>query len=163
VSVSRSKRFAPGTLLLLLGAVASPAAIQSPPGGSRAASASPTPAPRYKLVPYGFETTQERSAVPLLRFEDQAEVRGLEMNAAIARFFEKTDEKGNMLRGAMPGGAPSLRELGPYRPHVTPALNLLGAVMLGVQEVRKRPRRGMPSASPSPTPSPSPTAAIGNR
>lgn len=141
-------------LLLFLGVAAS-AVAQPPSGGSRAPSASPTPAPRYKLVPYGFETAQERSAAPLLRFEDQAEVRGLEMNAAIARFFEKTDEKGNMLRGATPGGAPPLREMGPYRPHVSPALNLLGAVLLGVNEVRKQPRSGsMPAASPSPTPTP---------
>jgi len=96
--------------------------------------------------------------VPLLRFEDRAEVRGMEMNAAIARFFESTNEKGSMLRGATPGGAPTLRDLGPYRPHVTPALNLLGAVMLATQEIKKQAerRRGMPAADPSPTPSPSP-------
>lgn len=96
---------------------------------------------------------------PLLRFEDQTEVRGLEMNAAIARFFESTDEKGNMLRGATPGGAPTLRDLGPYRPHVTPALNLLGAVMLATQEIKKQRslHKGMPPADPSPSPTPSPT------
>jgi len=152
-------RFAPETLLLFLGVAAAAGAVQQPPGSPRAASASPSPSPRYKLVPYGFESAQERSAVPLLRFEDRAEVRGLEMNAAIARFFESTEEKGNMLRGSTPGGAPTLRDLGPYRPHVTPALNLLGAVMLATQEIRKQNerRKGMPAADPSPSPSPSPT------
>ena len=127
-------RFAPGTLLLLLGLSASAGAIQPDPK----AAPSPSPDARYKLVPYGFETAQERSAVPLLRFEEETEVRGLEMNAAIARFFESTDAKGNMLRGATPGGAPPLREMGPCRPHVSPALNFLGAVLLGVNEVRNR-------------------------
>jgi hypothetical protein len=125
-------RFPLGTLLVFLGTAASAGAVEAQPGGARAASATPSPTPRYNLVPYGFETARERSAVPLLRFEERAEVRALEMNAAIARFFEKADEKGNMLRGATPGGAPPLRDLGPYRPHVTPALNLLGAVLLVV-------------------------------
>jgi hypothetical protein len=129
--------------------------VQASPSPSPSAS----PAPRYRLLPYGFENPQARSAVPFLRFEDKAEVRSLEMNAAIARFFEKGDEKGNMLRGATPGGAPTLREMGPYRPHVTPGLDLLGAVMGAVKEIRKQIdlRKGMPAADPSPSPSPSPS------
>jgi hypothetical protein len=152
-------RFAPETVLMFLALAASASAVPPQSGSPRAVSASPSPTPRYKLIPYGFESARERSTVPLLRFEDRAEVRGLEMNAAIARFFESTEEKGNMLRGATPGGAPTLRDLGPYRPHVTPALNLLAAVMLATQQVRKQAerRKGMPAADPSPTPTPTPS------
>ncbi len=158
MSVSRSMRFAPETLFLFLGLAASAGAVQPPPGNPRAASPSPSPTPRYKFIPYGFESAQDRSTLPLLRFEERAEVRGLEMNAAIARFFDSTEEKGNMLRGSTPGGAPPLRDLGPYRPHVTPALNLLGAVILATEEVKKQAerRKGMPAANPSPSPSPTP-------
>ncbi len=146
--------FALGTPLVFLGVAASAVAVEPQPGGARAASATPSPTPEYKLSSYGFETAQGRSAVPLLRFEDEAEVRGLEMNAAIARFFEKADEKGNMLRGATPDGAPPLRDMGPYRPHVTPALNLLGAVLLGVTEVKKQSGSGRVSPVPDPSPTP---------
>ena len=120
---------------------------------------SPTPTPRYRLIPYGFETVQERSAVPLLRFEDNTEVRGLEMNAALARFFEKGDEERDMLRGATPGGAPPLRAMAPYRPHATQGMDLLGAAILGAKEGWKqiKQRRGMPAADPSPSPSPTPS------
>lgn len=78
------------------------------------------------------------------------------MNAAIARFFERGDEKGNMLRGATPGGAPTLREMAPYRPHVTPAANLLGVAAIAVKEIKKQieARKGMPPADPSPSPTP---------
>lgn len=156
-------RFAPGTLFVFLGAGAwtqagpprsSQPTVQSSPSPSPGVSPSPTP--RYKLLPYGFENRQARSAVPFLRFEDKAEVRALEMNAAIARFFERGDEKGNMLRGATPGGAPTLREMAPYRPHVTPAANLLGVAAIAVKEIKKQieARKGMPPADPSPSPTP---------
>lgn len=152
-----------GTLFSFLGflspAVPAAAAPTSPAQPAPAASPSPSPSPRYKLLPYGFETATDRSKVPLLRFEDRAEVRGLEMNAAIARFFDKSSDKGNMLRGATPGGAPTLRDMAPYRPHVTPGVNLLGIAVAAVQEVRKQieRRKGMPAVDPSPSPSPSPT------
>ena len=134
--------------------VPTPTASPSP-----SASASPSPTPRYKLVPYGFESAQARSAVPLLRFEDKAEVRALEMNAAIARFFEKGDEKSNMLRGATPGGAPPLRDMVPYRPHVTPGMDLLSAAILAVKETKRQIglHKGMPRVDPTPSPSPTPT------
>ena len=155
-------RFAPETLFLFLVAAVARAGPQPP------ASPSPSTAPRYKLAPYGFESAGERSTVPLLRFEDEAEVRSLEMNAAIARFFDKGDEKGNMLRGATPGGAPTLREMGPYRPHVSPSLDLLSLAFLAVKEVRKQVRnhkknagedllRTLLLATPTPTPSPFPS------
>jgi hypothetical protein len=110
-------------------------------------------------VPYGFENVKDRSVVPLLRFEDKAEVRALEMNAAIARFFEKGEEKSNMLRGATPGGAPTLRDMAPYRPHVTPGLDLLGAAVVAAKEIKKQIdlHKGMPAADPSPSPSPTPS------
>jgi hypothetical protein len=112
-------------------------------------------------VPYGFETPQERSVVPLLRFEDKAEVRSLEMNAAIARFFERSDDKGNMLRGATPGGAPTLSGMAPYRPHATQGMNLLGGAILAAKEIKKQidNHTGLPGVDPSPSPSlaPGPT------
>lgn len=156
-------RIGPGTLFLFLGllspAVPAVAAPTPREGPTPVPSPSPSPSPRYKLLPYGFETAADRSKVPLLRFEDRAEVRGLEMNAAIARFFDKGSDKGNMLRGATPGGAPTLRDMAPYRPHVTPGVNLLGVAVAAVQEIRKQidRRRGMPAVEPSPTPSPSPS------
>src|SRR5436190_23313134 len=104
-------RFPPGTLFVFLASQASITASQPSTHGAPAPasapspspSATPSPTPRYKLIPYGFESASDRSQVPLLRFEDKTEVRALEMNAAIARFFDKSDEKGDMLRGATPG------------------------------------------------------------
>ena len=167
-------RFGPEALFVFLGAGIAGAAAPSPwppsqgPSPSPAAAPSPSPTPRYKLVPYAFENAQQRSTVPLLRFEDKAEVRALEMNAAIARFFVQGDEKGNMRRGATPGGAPTLAEMGPYRPHVSPSLDLLSLAFLAVKELRKQIRnhernegeellRTLLLATPSPTPSPSPS------
>ena len=156
----KGMRFGPEALFVFLGAAISGAAAPPPvapsPTPQPSASASPSPTPRYKLIPYAFESAQERSAVPLLRFEDKAEVRALEMNAAIARFFEKSDEKGNMRRGATPGGAPTLSQMAPYRPHVTPGLDLLGAAVVVAKEIRKQIdlRKGMPAADPSPSPTP---------
>lgn len=172
--VSRGMGYAPGMLLGLMAAFSvalsgpSPQAAQpgptSSPADDREAAVSPTsppapspsPTPRYKLLPYGFETPQSRSTAPLLRFEDRAEVRSLEMNQAIARFFDRSDDKGNMLRGATPGGAPTLRDMAGYRPHVTPGVNLLGVAALAAQEIKKQMdrRRGMPDAEPSPSPTP---------
>lgn len=160
-------RFGPGTFVAFLAACVSTAAMEWPPQASPAptpsASSTPSPpvlspSPKYKLLPYGFVTTQERSTVPLLRFNDEAEVRSFEMNAAIARFFDKSDDKGNMLRGATPGGAPTLRDMAPYRPHVTPAINLLGVAVLAAKEIRKQidQHQRMPAADPSPSPKPSP-------
>ncbi len=125
-------------------------------------TAAPAPTQKYKLIPYGFETAKDRTTGPLLRFEDAAEVRSLEMNAAIARFFDRSDEKGNMLRGATPGGAPTLRDMALYRPHVTPAVNLLGAAALAVMEIKKQidAHKRMPPADPSPSPTPSPAPRI---
>lgn len=152
-------RFAPGALVLFLAASRASAQEPSPQPASSpspAPAASPSPPPRYRLIPYGFERAQAPSPVPLLRFADEAEVRSLEMNAAIARFFDKRDDKGNMLRGATPGGAPTLREMAEYRPGVTPGLDLLGLVMAAGKEVRKQieRRKAMPPAEPSPSPSP---------
>lgn len=133
-----------------------PAQVQAP---------SPSPTPRFKLIPYGFETEAERSYVPLLRFEDRAEIRALEMNAAIARFFDNRDDRGNMLRGATPGGAPTLTEMANYRPHVSPSLDLLGAVLAVAKGVRHQvsQRRGrlLPAPTPEPSVSPTPTLAAG--
>lgn len=152
----------------MAGAAAPPARTPSPsPSPSPSVTPSPSPTPRYKLIPYAFESAQQRSTVRLLRFEDKAEVRALEMNAAIARFFDKGDEKSDMLRGATPGGAPTLAEMGPYRPHVSPSLDLLNLAFLAVEELRKQIRnhernegeellRTLLLATPSPTPSPSP-------
>ena len=160
-------RFGPEALFVFLGAALAGAAASGPsnqspspaPSPSPSATASPSPTPRYKLVPYGFESARERSAVPLLRFEDKTEVRALDMNAAIARFFDKGDEKGNMLRGATPGGAPTLRDMAPYRPHVTPGLNLLGAAVAAAREIKKQIdlHQEMPGVEPSPSPAPSPS------
>ena len=165
-------RLAPGTLCLFLAAKALVATRKESERTSQATrmstqpspSPTPSPTPRYKLVPYGFESAKERSAVPLLRFEDATEVRSLEMNAAIARFFEPGDEKRSMLRGATPGGAPTLRDMAEYRPHVTPALDLMGATIALVKEIRKQVEnhKSMPpaEASPTATPTPSPTATL---
>ena len=160
-------RFAPGTLFVFLATTASVAAVEphlqdapaATPSPSPQPKASPSPTPRYKLIPYGFESARDRSTVPLLRFEDKTEVRSLEMNAAIARFFDGGDEKGNMLRGATPGGAPTRQDMAAYRHHVAPVVDLLGAAVLAVKEIRKQidKRKGMPAADPSPSPRPSPT------
>ena len=156
-------RFGLETLFAFLAATATagattPQAPSPTPSASPSAAPSFSPAPRYKLVPYAFESVQARSALPLLRFEDRTEVRALEMNAAIARFFEKGDEHGNMLRGATPGGAPTLRDMAPYRPHVTPGMDLLGAAAVAAREIKKQIDRhqGMPGVDPSPSPSPTP-------
>jgi len=167
--VSRSMGLATETLLILLAAgsatalgpapQAATAAPDSPPAEGREPSSpapSPTPTPRYRLIPYAFETQQSRSAAPLLRFEDRAEVRSLEMNQAIARFFDRRDDKGNMLRGATPGGAPTLRDMAGYRPHVTQGVDLMGVAALAAREIKKQidRRRGMPAPEPSPSPTP---------
>lgn len=175
-------RFAPESLLVILAAGASmagpspsgpaaPAARPADESPQPAPGPSPSPAPTlgYKLIPYGFETPRSRSTVPLLRFEDRAEVRSLEMNDAIARFFDKRQDTGSMLRGATPGGAPNLRDMAPYRPHVTPGANLFGAAMLAVKEITQQIRnRRMQKTeeahrslllAPSPTPAPSPASS----
>jgi len=59
------------------------------------------------------------------------------MNAAIARFFDRRDEKGNMMRGATPGGAPTLSQMEAYRPHLSPSISLLGLAFLAAKEVNK--------------------------
>lgn len=97
------------------------------------------------------------------------EVRALEMNMAIARFFDPVDEKGDMQRGATPGGAPTLDEMRAYRPHVSPSADLtslafwaLRGLKEGLGGVRKtRVERNeellrallLASAEPTPTPS----------
>ena len=177
----KGMRFAFGTLLLFLGATPLIPSVRASSQGappptstlqgaaspstsvSSAPAPSPSPTPRYKLIPYGFESAKERTMVPLLRFEDKTEIRSLEMNAAIARFFEPGDEKRSLLRGATPGGAPTLRDMAEYRPHVTPALDLMGATIALVKEIRKQVEnhKSLPPAetSPTATPTPSPTAA----
>jgi len=96
--------------------------------------------------------------VPFLRFQDRAEVRSLEMNEAIARFFDRKEDGGSMLRGATPGGAPSLDEMHGYRPHATAGANFLGAAVVAARAIKKElaQRRGMPPPDPSPSPSPTP-------
>jgi hypothetical protein len=93
------------------------------------------------------------------------------MNAAIARFFDSSEEKGDMLRGATPGGAPTLGEMAPYRPHVSPSLSLLGLAFLAGKEIHKRWKPGrvdkgeallrelLLNPPPSPSPSPAPSAS----
>lgn len=180
-------RFALGTLFVLVGtaSVATPPPPQSPaaaaaspssspsPRPSETPSPSPSPTPTAKLLPYWYETEAQRSAGPFLRFEDRAEVRALEMNMAIARYFDPVDEKGDMQRGATPGGAPTLDEMRAYRPHVSPSADLTALAlwaMHGLKDgfggIRKtRVERNeellrallLASAEPTPTPSPSPS------
>jgi hypothetical protein len=161
----------------------SPSPSASPSPASRA-GATPVPAlppapttraARKGLAQYGFETREERSAVPLLRFEDEADVRSIEMNAAIGRYFDPEESGGDMMRGATPGGAPTLAEMRNYRPHTSPSADFLGlalwAVKGGVGELMKLRKTRVErneellralllrnvDASPSPTPTPSPT------
>ena len=103
--------------------------------------------------------------VPLLRFEDKEEVRSLEMNAAIARFFDKGDERNDMLRGATPGGAPTIGVMAPYRPHATQGMNFLGAAIAAGKAVKRQIdlHKGMEPADPSPSPGPSPSPSPGIR
>lgn len=182
-------RFPPEALVLLLGAAVAGAQVSEPsptPSPSPAPSAlpSPTVAPAAKLLPYWYETEAERSRAPLLHFEDRAEVRALEMNAAIARFFDPSDETGDMTRGATTGGAPTLGEMKNYRPHASPSLDFLSlakwAASLGKGAISRRYRSRVerneellralllgeypapgpdPAASPTPSPSPSPSSS----
>lgn len=175
----KSMRFAPEALFLFLGAAVASAQVSGPsPKPSASPSPSPSPRPAAKLLPYWYETEAQRSAGPLLHFEDRAEVRALEMNAAIARFFDK-EGNGDMLRGATPGGAPTLADMKNYRPHVSPSIDFLSlavwAANLGKGAISRRYKSRVerndellralllgehptpapsPSASPSPSPSP---------
>jgi hypothetical protein len=163
-------RFAAATLLLLLGADAPAGSPQAAaPAAASSPSPSPSPTPLFKLAPYGFEAAQDRSPVPLLRFEERTEVQALEMNAAMARFLDSGDEKTSTRRGAAPGGAPTLSQMRQYRPHVTEGLNFLGlAALLGKEVGSQFPLRRrnsgeevlrellLATASPTPTPSPTP-------
>lgn len=174
-------RFAPEALVLFLGAVSASAQVSGPsPTPSPSPSPSPAAAPAAKLLPYWYETEAQRNSGSLLHFEDRAEVRALEMNAAIARFFDK-DGNGDMTRGATPGGAPTLAEMRNYRPHVSPSIDFLSlaawAASLGKGAISRRYRSRVerneellralllgehptpappPAASPSPSPSPTP-------
>ena len=103
------------------------------------------------------------------------------MNAAIARFFDSSDETGDMLRGATPGGAPTLSDMKNYRPHTSPSIDFLSlaawAAKLGTGALSRRYKSRVErneellralllgeyktpaptdAASPSPSPSPSP-------
>lgn len=183
----KGMRFALGTLFVLVGAaaaatpqltqnaasVAAPPSPSPTPRASPSPSPSPSPTPAAKLLPYWYETEAQRSTVPFLRFEDRAEVRALEMNMAIARYFDPVDEKGDMQRGATPGGAPTLDEMRAYRPHVSPSADLTALAFWAVRGlkdgfggVRKtRVERNeevlrallLASAEPTPSPSPSPS------
>ena len=167
-------RLAPATFLLLLG-VEAPAESPQPaaPAATSSPSPKPSPSPLFKLAPYGFEAANDRSPVPLLRFEDRTEVQALEMNAAMARFLDSSDERTSTLRGPASVGAPSLSEMRLYRPHATEGLNLLGlASLLGKEVGSQFPFRRKNSgeemlrallvagASPTPTPSPTPTSSL---
>jgi hypothetical protein len=57
----------------------------------------------------------------LPRFEERVDVEGRTPEALLARFLEPQE----LLRGATPGGAPSVAETQEYRPGATPGLNLL--------------------------------------
>lgn len=177
-------RFASEALVLFLGAANAPAQVSGPPPTtSPSPSPSPSPAatPVGKLLPYWYQTEAQRTAGPFLRFEDQAEVRALEMNAALARFFDSSDEGGDMLRGATPGGAPTLAEMKNYRPHTSPSIDFLSlaawAAKLGTGALSRRHKSRVErneellralllgeyptpapidTAPPSPSPSPSP-------
>jgi hypothetical protein len=177
-------RFAPEALVLFLGAVGASAQASGPsqtPSPSPSPLPSPSPTPKYRLLPYAFEEPQPPMIGQSLRFEDRAEVLGIEMNAAIARFFDK-DGNGDMTRGATPGGAPSLAEMKNYRPHMSPSIDFLTlakwAASLGKGAIsrsyRSRVERNeellralllgeyptptpTPAASPSPSPSVSPS------
>jgi hypothetical protein len=175
-------RFRPEALVvLLIAGRAFPGPEQDPQAGSAPSSPSPSPTatPRYKLIPYGFESANDRSTGPLLRFEDRTEVRSLEMNAAIARYFDK-DGNGDMMRGATPGGAPSLAEMKNYRPHMSPSIDFLSLAMwaanLGKGAISRRYKSRVerneellralllgehptPPPSPAPLASPSPAAS----
>ncbi len=175
-------RFAPEALVLFLGALvvathASAQVRESSPTPSPSANPSPTPSPnpQYRLLQYVFEEPRPPMIGESLRFEDRAEVLGIEMNAAIARFFDK-DGNGDMTRGATPGGAPSLAEMKNYRPHISPSIDFLSlakwAASLGKGAVSKnyksRVERNeellralllgeLPTPTPSPATSPSPS------
>ena len=175
-------RFASEALVVFLasllgaGSVAGQGPTVEKPTPSPTPSPSASPSLSGKLLSYWYETPAQRSAVPLLHFEDAAEVRALEMNEAIARFFDSGDEKGDMKRGATPGGAPTLAEMAPYRPHTSPSLDFL-ALAKGIKDagigVLKRKYTSRverneqllrelllkDAASPSPTPGPSPGAS----
>lgn len=176
----KSMRLGLATFVVLLAAngSAQPSAAPSPsPTPAAAASPTPTPTPRARLLPYWYETEQQRNAGPMLHFEDQAEVRALEMNAAIARFFDSADDKGDMRRGATPGGAPTLDEMKGYRPHVSPSIDFLSLAFWAAKELKggmgsrykSRVRRNeellrsllLATASPTPSPTPSPSPSPG--
>ncbi len=156
--------------LFVLLAGSNSSGLEAGPAQEPAPAASPSPTPLFRLLPYWYESDRDRTPGPLLRFEDQAEVRALEMNAAIARFFDSKAENGNMLRGATPGGAPTIGQMTPYRPHMSPSLSLLGLALIGAREIHKQVRSRQvnkgeallrelllnPPPSPTPTPSDSP-------
>jgi len=173
-------RFAPEALFLFLGAVGASAQVSGPspsPSPQPNPAPTPSPTPKYRLLQYAFEEPQPPMIGESLRFEDRAEVLGIEMNAAIARFFDK-DGNGDMTRGATPGGAPSLAEMKNYRPHMSPSIDFLSlakwAASLGKGAVSRRYRsraerneellralllgeHPTPSPSLAASPSPSPT------
>lgn len=180
MSVSRSMRFAPDVFFLFLGALGASAQVSGPsqtPSPFPSANPSPTPSPnpQYRLLQYVFEEPRPPMIGESLRFEDRAEVLGIEMNAAIARFFDK-DGNGDMTRGATPGGAPSLAEMKNYRPHISPSIDFLSlakwAASLGKGAVSKNYKSRVerneellralllgehPTPTPSPATSPSPS------
>ena len=176
-------RFSLEALVLFVGALGVAAQAAPQTGAAAAATPSPTPSPSpsptpspggSKLLPYWYEAERPRTAGPLLRFEDQAEVRALEMNAAIARFFDNSDDNGDMTRGATPGGAPTLAEMKNYRPHMSPSIDFLSLAAWAAKEIKNGVSRRYKSRverneevlralllgefpTPSPTPSSSPS------
>ena len=145
-------------------------------GGSPTASPSPSPSPAFRFLPYLYETPTPPPQIdgPNLRFEDRTEVLALEMNAAIARFFDSRNESGDMMRGATPGGAPTMNEMRNYRPHISPSVDFLGIAMWalkgGVSELMKHRKtrverneellRALLLATATPSPAPDPFAAL---
>jgi hypothetical protein len=90
--------------------------------------------------PYGPVTAARILDVP--HFETRVEVHGKAMDAAaLTARMEWWMRDFEPLRGAVPhqGSAPSVQEMAPYRPHVTPGLNLAPIIDWLVGKLNKKP------------------------
>ena len=108
-------------------------------------SSVPSPPPKRLNLgpyvdPYGPVSAERLFDVP--HFETRVEVQGKAMDsAALTARLEWWMRDFEPLRGAVShqASAPSLQEMAPYRPHVTPGLNLAPIIDWLVDKLNKRP------------------------
>jgi hypothetical protein len=113
-------------VLVVLGLAGPSLAADSAGGPSPKASSVPGPSKRLNLGPYRSVAADDPAELAdALRYEEHVEVRGKAMDTrSLTMKLEWWMKDFEPMRGATPAGlsAPSIAEMGGYRPHVSDSL-----------------------------------------